>query len=360
MYLPGDPTPSAQEDKLMTRLWRIAAIFRCFLIATLLIDCFSFATAQAQKSGPVRLGIAGISGSSVHAFVTKQLNLFSKYGVDVEPVVFQGGIQMTQALFSGDLPLGLIDGVPVLSANLAGANLVFIAGNINTFPYTILGRSELRSATDLKGRKIGISRYGSVSDMATRLALERSNLKPDKEVAILQIGGQSDRFAALRAGLIDATIVSPPFNLVARRLGFKELIDISETGAPYPHLHVAARRDFLERFPDQALRFLKGMIEGTSYWKDPAKKEIVMRNVARVLKLDPEKDREQLDETFRYYGKLFPARPYPSLEGMEYALELLQKSRPEAKNLHAKDYIVNRFIDELQKENFLTPLFRNP
>ena len=344
----------------MKKDWRMAALARGIFIALILINCFSFTPAHAQKTAPVRLGIAGISGSSAHAFVTKDLHLFSKYSVDVEPVVFQGGIQMTQALFSGDLPLGLIDGVPVLAANLAGANLVFIAGNINTFPYTILGRSELRSAADLKGRKIGISRYGSVSDMATRLALERSNLKPDKEVAILQIGGQSDRFAALRAGLIDATIVSPPFNLVARRLGFKELIDISETGAPYPHLHVAARRDFLERFPDQALRFLKGMIEGTSYWKDPTKKDVVNRSVARFLKLDPEKDREQLDETFRYYGKLFPARPYPSLEGMEYALELLQKSRPEAKNMRVRDYVVNRFIDELQKENFLTPLFRHP
>jgi ABC-type nitrate/sulfonate/bicarbonate transport system substrate-binding protein len=157
---------------------------------------------------------------------------------------------------------------------------------------------------------------------------------------------------------VDATIVSPPFNLVARRLGFRELIDISEAGIAYPHLHVAARRDFIERSPDQALRFLKGMIEGTSYWKDPAKKGLVTRSVARFLKLDSEKDRDQLDETFRYYGKLFPARPYPSMEGMDYALELLKKNRPDAKNLRAKDYVVNRFIDEIEREGFLAPLFR--
>ncbi len=315
--------------------------------------------AQAQKPGPtIRFGVAGISGSNSHPFVSKQLGLFNKHNADVELVAFQGGTQLVQAMLSGEMPLGLIDGPPILAANLAGANLVFIAGNVNTFPYNIVSKSEIRSAQDLKGKKIGISRFGSASDTSARLALEREQLRPDRDVTILQIGGQSERFAALRAGAIDATIVSPPFNLVARRLGFRDLIDISETGIAYPHLHVAARRDFIERYPEQVSRFLKGFIEGTSYWKDPAKKELITGAVARFLKLDRDKDREQLDETFRYYGKIFPARPYPSADGMDYALEVLKKSRPEAKNLRARDYISNRFIDELDKEGFLAQVFR--
>ncbi len=244
----------------------------------------------------------------------------------------------------------------MLAANLRGGSLVVIAGNVNTFPYTIISKSDIRTPADLKGKKIGISRYGSASDTAVRVALERQNLKPDKEVAILQIGGQSERFAALKAGVIDATIVSPPFNMVARRLGFKDLIDISESGIAYAHLQTVARRDFIERYPDQVLRFLKGEIEGTSYWKDPAKKETVLRTLAKFLKLDMEKDRDQLDETFRYYGKIFPARPYPSMEGMEYAAELVKKTLPDAKNLSAKDSVVNRFVDELEKEGFLAQL----
>jgi NitT/TauT family transport system substrate-binding protein len=331
----------------------ITLIIALFFLSAIVSD-----DVHAQKAGPViRLGVAGISGSNSYPYVSKQLNLFAKYKVDVELVVFQGGTQMTQAMVSGDLPLGLIDGPPVMAANLAGANLVMIAGNINTFPYTIISKNDFRNALDLKGKRIGISRYGSSSDTAVRLTLERQNLKPDRDAAILQIGGQSERFAALRAGVVDATIVSPPFNLVARRLGFKDLIDISETGIPYAHLQVAARRDFVDRYPDQVVRFLKGLIEGTSYWKDPSKKEPVIRAVASFLKLDREKDREQLDETFRYYGKIFPARPYPTVEGMEYAAELVKKSRPDAKNLHATDYIVNRFIDELEKEGFLSQLY---
>lgn len=331
-------------------------------LVCLAVSLFAFVAAphaQGQKSGPaIRFGVAGISGSNSHPFVTKQLGLFSKHGTEVELVAFQGGTQLVQAMLSGEMPMGLIDGPPILAANLAGANFVFIAGNVNTFPYNIVSRAEIRAVPDLKGKKIGISRFGAASDTSTRLALERENLRPEKEVTILQIGGQTERFAALRAGVIDATIVSPPFNLVARRLGFTDLVDISQTGIAYPHLHVAARRDFIERSPEQALRFLKGFIEGTSYWKDPTKKDLVLGAVARFLKLDRDKDREQLDETFRYYGKIFPAKPYPTAEGMEYALELLKKTRPEAKSLKARDYISNRFIDELEKEGFLAQVFR--
>lgn len=335
------------------------SLFGRFGLVLLLVLPGAAVLAQGQRApAPFRFGVAGISGSNSHPFISKQLGLFAKHGAEVELVAFQGGTQLVQAMLSGEMPMGLIDGPPILAANLAGANLVFIAGNVNTFPYNIVSKSDIRTAQDLKGKKIGISRFGSASDTSARLAMEREQLRPERDVTILQIGGQSERFAALRAGAIDATIVSPPFNLVARRLGFNDLIDISQTGIAYPHLHVAARRDFLERAPDQVMRFLKGFIEGTSYWKDPARKEQVIGAVARFLKLDRDKDREQLDETFRYYGKIFPARPYPTAEGMEYALELLKKSRPEAKNLRARDYILNRFIDELEKEGFLAQVFR--
>lgn len=333
-------------------------IRRLWLGPLLLISQIPLVTsAHAQKSLPaVRVGIAGISGSNAHPYVSDQLGLFAKNGIGMEQVVFQGGTQLVQAMVAGELPLGLIDGTPIFAADMRGANIVFIGGVINTLPYTIVSQSDIRAPNDLRGKRIGISRYGSSSDIAVRLTLERKNLKPDKEVAILQIGGQSERFAALKAGVVQATIVSPPFNLVARRLGFNDLIDISDTGIAYPHIQVAAAREFIDRHPDQVVRFLKGLFEGMSYWKDPAKKDPVTRTLAKFLKLDPEKERDQLDETFRYYGKVFPSRPYASLEGLEYSVALLKKTRPEAKNLQAKDYVVNRFVDELEKEGFLARL----
>lgn len=332
---------------------------RFFLASALFAAALFFPYAVwAQKSAPVvRLGIAGISGTNSHPYVSRQLGLFQKHGVDVELIAFQGGSQLTQAMIAGDLALALLEGTPVLASNLGGANLVFIAGMVNTFPFTISSKAEIRNPSDLRGKKIAISRFGSSSDTAVRSALERFNLRPEKDAVVLQIGGQSERFAALRAGVVDAAIISPPFNLVARRLGFNNLIDMSETGVAYAHQQLVARKEFTERNPDLVLRFLKGIVEGLSYWKDPSKKEIVTRQIAKFLKLDPHKDMDQLDETFRYYGKVFPSKPYPTLEGLEYSARLLSKVRPEAKSLQPKDHVATRFIEELDKGGFLAQVF---
>jgi NitT/TauT family transport system substrate-binding protein len=314
--------------------------------------------AWSQKSLPtVRLGIEAVAGTNSHYFVTKQLGLFQKHGVNMELISFPGGTMGLQSLIAGDIQFATQDGTAGLAANLRGANIYFIAGMINTFPFIILSRPEIRAPQDLRGKKIAISRYGSSSDTAVRAAVERYDLRPDKDVIILQGGGQSERFAALKAGAVDAAVVSPPLNLTGRRLGFNEVIDLSESGVPYAHQQIVAQKDFIERNPDLVLRTLRALIEGLGYWKDPSKKALVMGLVAKYLRLDPEKNKDQLEETYRYYGKTFPARPYPTLEGLEFTAQLLKKNRPEAKDMQAKDYVMNRFVGELEKEGFLARVF---
>lgn len=308
----------------------------------------------AQKSSTtVRLGVAGISGTNAHPYVSKQLGLFQKYNIDMELIAFQGGSQLIQAMLAGDVPMALSEGVTVLAAGLKNPQLYFIGGVVNIFPFTILGKPEIKSPAELRGKKIAISRFGSSSDVAVRTAIERHDLKPDKDVVILQVGGQSERFAALRSGVVDAAIVSPPFNLVGRRLGFREVIDVSETGVAYAHQQIVARKDLIEGQPELVMRVMRALVEGLGHWKDPSKREVVTQNVAKFLKLDPQKEKDQLDETFRYYGRVFPAKPYATLEGVELSIAILKKARPEAKDLSAKDFIVNRFVADLEKEGFL-------
>jgi NitT/TauT family transport system substrate-binding protein len=314
--------------------------------------------ASAQKSLPtVRLGIEAVAGTNSHYFVTKQSGLFQKHGVHMELISFPGGTMGLQSLLAGDIQFATQDGTAGLAANLRGANVYFIAGMINTFPFSILSKPEIRTPADLRGKKIAISRYGSSSDTAVRAAVEKYDLRPDKDVAILQGGGQSERFAALRAGAVDAAIVSPPLNLTGRRLGFNEAIDLSESGVPYAHQQIVAQKDFIERNPDLVLRTLRALIEGLSYWKDPARKAIVIGHVAKYLRLDPEKNKDQLEETYRYYGKTFSTKPYPTLEGIEFTGQILKKSRPDAKDLQPKDYVMTRFVAELEKEGFLAKVF---
>ena len=309
--------------------------------------------AWSQKTTTVRLGVAGISGTNAHPFVSKQLGLFQKHNVDMELIAFQGGSQMIQAMLAGDVPITFSEGVTALATDIKNPQLYFIGGVVNIFPFTILARPEIQRPADLRGKKIAISRFGSSSDVAVRTAVERYDLKPEKDVLILQVGGQSERFAALRSGVVDAAIVSPPFNLVGRKLGFKEVIDVSQTGVAYAHQQIVARKDFIDGQPELVMRLMRATVEGLGYWKDPSKRDAVTQNVAKFLKLDAQKEKEQLDETFRYYGKVFPAKPYATVEGLELSASILKKARPDAKDLNVKDLIVNRFMAELEKEGFM-------
>ena len=270
------------------------AVFTIICVAAIIL---SSTPASAQKNLPtVRIGIEAPAGTNAHYYVTKQLGLFQKHGINIELISFPGGTVGLQALFAGDIQFATSDGVAGLSANLRGANLYFIAGMINTFPFSILSRSEIRTPQELRGKKIVISRYGSSSDTAVRAAVEKYDLKPDKDVIILQGGGQSERFAALRAGAVDAAIVSPPLNLTGKRLGFNEVIDLSQSGVPYSHQQIVAIKDYLDRNPDAVLRKLRALIEGLAAWKDPAKKSAVMSNIAKYLRLDPAKSKDQIEE----------------------------------------------------------------
>jgi ABC-type nitrate/sulfonate/bicarbonate transport system substrate-binding protein len=260
-------------------------------------------------------------------------------------------------LLAGDIQFASADGTAGLQANLRGANIYFVAGMINTFPFSILSKPEIRVPADLRGKKIVISRYGSSSDTAVRVAVEKYDLKPDKDVIILQGGGQSERFAALRAGAVDAAIVSPPLNLAGRKMGYNEVIDLSQSGVAYSHQQIVAIKDYLDRNPDTVLRTLRALIEGLAAWKDPAKKSAVMTYVAKYLRLDPEKNKDQIEETYRYYGNTFSTKPYATAEGLEFTAQILKRNRPEAKDMQAKDYLINRFVAELEKEGFLAKVF---
>ena len=329
-----------------------------FRIGSMFVALLACTSASAQKNPPtVRIGIEAPAGTNAHYYVTKQLGLFQKHGVNIELISFPGGTVGLQALFAGDIQFATSDGVAGLSANLRGANLYFVAGMINTFPFSILSRPEIRTPQELRGKKIVISRYGSSSDTAVRAAVEKYDLKPDKDVIILQGGGQSERFAALRTSAVDAAIVSPPLNLTGKRLGFNEVIDLSQSGVPYSHQQIVAIKDYLDRNPDAVLRTLRALIEGLAAWKDPAKKSMVMSNIAKYLRLEPEKNKDQIEETYRYYSKTFPTKPYATAEGLEFTAQILKKNRPEAKDIQAKDWLNNRFVAELEKEGFLAKVF---
>lgn len=327
------------------------------LVVLFLTALASLPAGAQQRADHVRLGMAGISGTNAPPYIGYKLGLFAKYGIDLEPIYFQGGTTLNQAVTAGDVQLELIAAGPVLSADAAGADLIFLQGMVNTFPYVIVSRQSISRPAQLKGGKVGISRFGSSSDEAMRMSLHKMGLVPEKDVAILQVGGQSTRFAALQSGAVDATIVSPPFNLVAEEQGYRVLFDVAASGIEYPHQQLVGRRDYVQKHRGIVLRFLKGFNESLGLWKKPGNEKTILRMLSAFLKLDPVKHRRELEETFRYYGKVFPALPYPPLKGIRDAQTALAERNPKVRRLQVENYVDDSFVKSLQESGFLGQVY---
>ena len=200
----------------------------------------------------------------------------------------------------------------------------------------------------LKGKKIAISRFGSGTDTAIRLVLKKFGLDPVKDLTILQLGTQPARVQALSAGAIDATIVSPPLDLTAKKQGYQILVNIAELGIPYPQQVIETTDRFTRENPYAVKNFVKGFIEAIRYvatHKDETKKIIT-----KYLKVA---DPEILEATYQSYLQVTDYSAYPNLEGMRYALDEVAQRVPAAKNKKPEDFVDTRFLKELEKEGFL-------
>ena len=167
---------------------------------------------SAQSLPVVPVGIAGLNNNTIHSYVSRDTGLFRKYGIDARLVVFQAGSLLAQASMAGEVKISMVAGPVTIASRAAGSDSIIIGALINTLPYKMIVAKGITRSDQLKGKKIGISRFGSSTDTAVRLFLAKFALNADKDVVLVQAGEQANRFAALAAGTIDATIVGVPIS----------------------------------------------------------------------------------------------------------------------------------------------------
>ena len=199
----------------------------------------------------------------------------------------------------------------------------------------------------LKGKKIAISRFGSGTDTAIRLALRKFGLDPVKDVSILQMGSQPDRVRALAAGSLDATLVSPPFDLAAKKQGYDILVNLADLGIAYPQLVIETSERFIREQPQGIKNFLKGFIEGVHY--AATHKEETKKPITKYLKID---DPEMLEATHQSFLQVTDYSGYANLEGMRNAMDEVALRMPAVKTKKPEDFVDTRFLKELEKEGF--------
>lgn len=309
--------------------------------------------ATADKLEKIYVGVAGLSGALAHAFIPKDTGLYEKYGLDVELIFFQGGTQGVQSLLAGGVQFAISSGSEIVAARVAGGDITIVAGYMNTVPYSIVADKSIGRFEDLKGRKAAISRFGTTSDLAMRYALEQKGLVPGKDVTLVQLGDQGTRFAALTGGTVQATVISPPFDLTAKKLGYRILGDMADLGLPYQHEAVTTTERLLAERPDSARRFLMAFIAGIHVWMTDEKK--TKEILARRLKI---KDNEILDETYSAYKKLTEKKPYPTLKGLDFQIADLAQRNPKAKGAKSDALVNLGLLKEIDKSGFIDALYK--
>lgn len=329
--------------------------FHRFLIITAVVTVLGIAGgtrwAAAQGRGQRNvIAYASISANFIQTFIAKEAGLFDKYGLkNAQLIYLGGGSKVSQAMASGDVDFGMVAGSSLVAADVAGSHDILVATPVGTVTMSLFVRREIKKVADLKGKAIGISRYGSSTDLSARYILERYRLVPGKDVTILQMGGMPEVLAGMVNGATAAGVTSMPTSLKLKKQGFVELVSLGDLGFRYPHAGGAVRGQILKADRERVKSFLKGIITGTAvFFKD---KDYAKKIIGKYTRT---KDPEILEGTYEYQAKYFPRVPYTSREGVETVLkELVRRKIPKAKEARPEEFYDNSLLKELEDGGFI-------
>lgn len=318
--------------------------------------CLTFGLLAPAKAQLRKLNIAYTATSPYQAvlIIAKEAGLFKKYNLDPTLVFTTGGSLGIQAMIGGDVAMTLSDGSSSVVSKLAGVDVLVIASLLNTFPYSLISLPEIKKVDQLKGGKVAVSRFGSATDLSVKMALARVGLNAEKDVTLLQIGAQTARYAALQSKNVQATIITPPFTLIARRAGFQTLIDMAELNIPFQLTGLLALRPYLKSNPDMVLSVIRTLAEAIHFYKK--EKEATIKILGRYLKTD---DREALEETHREIAvKSMPEKPYPTIAGIRTIIDEFALRNPKAKGAKPEDFIDSSFVKKVDDEGLFERLYK--
>jgi ABC-type nitrate/sulfonate/bicarbonate transport system substrate-binding protein len=316
---------------------------------------YDFVFPQQSKPNHLTISYPSISGAQAVLWVAKETGIFNKNGLDVDLVYIGGGPRSMAALLSGQLQVIGTGGNSLVAANLNGAkDAVLIATTYNTLVFSLMTRGNLNEPKDLKGKSLGVTGFGSLSDFTLRTLLKRSGLDPTRDVVIRPMGGYPEILASMQSGALDGGVISPPMNLKAQELGFRELIDAGSIGFEYASTCYGTTRPFIRDRRETVAQFTRSLTEAIHRFKtDKAGSVKIIQQYTKT------RDAAVLEETYRVYAqKYLPRAPYPTLNGVKAILDSLGDSIPAAKAALPETFVDMSFVQELEKNGTIARLYQ--
>jgi ABC-type nitrate/sulfonate/bicarbonate transport system substrate-binding protein len=310
--------------------------------------------AFAATPEPVTIGYSSFSGAYLPLWIAVEERLGRKHNLDLK-AIYTGRIRPQQLLASNEVPFVMATGTGAITSHIIGVkDQAIILVTINKVNSAIFSRPEIKSAEELRGKIVATGRPGAFGDTMVRYVLRaKLGLVPDRDVKMLPIGEAQLTFPALERGVVQAASLTIPFTLIAKKMGYRELVDYDKAGVVYPYNTITTLRQTPVKFPDLTEKVLKTIIEGSYILKTDREKSLaVMKKYMRGT------SDEILEETYQYAKIVTEEIPTPSLEITKAALEILSYEYPKAKETDANLIIDTSIIKRIEQSGFIRALYK--
>ena len=300
------------------------------------------------------IGYSSFSGDYVPLWIAIEDQLGKKYGLDLK-AVYAGRARPQQLLISGETPLVFATGTGALTSHVLGVkDQVIILIFVNKVGGAIVSKPEIKSADDLRGKVIGTGRPGALAETMVRYVLRsKLNLVPDRDVKLLPVGEPALALQSLERGVVDGASFSMPQLLVAKRMGFRELVNYDKLGIVYPYNTATTLRQTVGKNPEMLEKVSKTIIEGISIFKTNKEKSLaVWKKYLRGVADDV------LEETYPYTVSELEQVPIPSLQVIKSGLDILSLQYPQAKQTDPSLIIDPSFVRRIDQSGFIGSLYK--
>jgi NitT/TauT family transport system substrate-binding protein len=322
------------------------------LLALFALSCAHAAFAQSKPLRKIRVGVPSIGVANIIIFVMKEGRLYEKHGLDAEVITIMGSGIASKALISGNIDVVPIATPTVIAANLAGADMQILAHTMPGVVHALMTRPDIKRPEDLKGKKVGVSSLGSLTDFLVRTIAKKKGLNPDRDITLITTGGSdTERVMALKAGAVEATSVSHPGYGLARKMGFNMLWDAAKE-IEYPWMEITTRRAAIKSDRELIMSYVKAHMEGIALFKKD--RDFGTKVIKKTLKVP---DDELVSESYDIFSRMFLPTPYPNLPGMKVSFEYVAPSRPDVWSHKPEEFADSSFIAELDKSGFIKSLY---
>jgi len=302
----------------------------------------------------LRVAYPAPAGAFLPLWAAQDAGIFKKHGLTVELIAVGSSTRGVAAMASGDLDILAGGGSSGVTSQLQGyTDIALFANVIQSFLFSVMVQPAITDVSQLRGKRMGVTRFGGTLDFVARQYIKRHGMEPGKDVSFVQIGAMPDIVVAIATGAIESGVVGIPQNFLAKKHGLRELADLSESGSRYALAAFVAKRSFLSENHELTVRFLKSQVEAIHYLKTRPKEG--MEILKRYTRIDAP---DILKPAYDIHIKLFPRVPEIFPEDLKLVLEEVALTHPKAKTANPASFIDGRAAKDVIASGFVEQLYR--